>query len=931
MKKIFYFFVAIFFTFQSIAQNTIAPSSTEEMWQAVKDHKNLRENSIFKDYPTRNIGPTVMGGRVVDVDKHPNEANTFYVAYASGGLFKTSNNGGTFEPIFDNQARLTIGDIAISPANPDIIWVGTGENNSSRSSYAGFGIYKTTDGGKTWEHLGLENTQHIGRIIAHPTDPNIAWVASLGALYSTNEERGIYKTTDGGKTWNKTLFINDNTGVIDLVINPQNPNQLWTTSWERSRKAWEFVENGEGSALYSSEDGGETWNKITEGLPESKFMGRMGIDICQSQPNVLYLVLDNQEEIPKEKEDDDEKLEFTDFLNFSTKDVVEMPDEKLEKFLRGNGFPKKYTAQSVKSGLQQGNYTTQDIANYYEDANNNLFETQIRGTELYRSDDYGKSWQKVNSYKLDGLFYTYGYYFGQVRVSPQNPDVVYLFGVPLLRSEDGGKTFKSIATYQNNGDVHADHHAMLIDPSNPNNLILGNDGGVYLSYDAGDNFIHLNNMAVGQFYTIAVDMAEPYNVYGGLQDNGVFYGSSKSVPNQSKEWQRIMGGDGMFVGVNPLDNNTVYTGYQFGNYFRVNKNSGKRKYITPKHDIGEEPYRFNWRTPVVLSKHNPDIVYFAGQKLFRSFDKGETWESLSEDLTQNKSYDNVPYSTITCVAESPLKFNIIYVGTDDGNVQVSRDAGDSWSLVNGSLPPNRWVSSIFASSHEEGTVFITLNGYRGDEITTYVYKSEDFGQNWTSLKSNLPNESCNVIVQDPVQPNLLYLGTDLALYISFDGGESWEMFSPLPNVAMYDMIIHPRENELVVATHGRSMYVIDVKPLQKMANQTYQSIIAFRGGNLTYEETWGEKYFEYLEANEPQITWQYFIGQEISQSIQVEIQNESRKTIKTLESTGKKGFHSINWDVKTDKGDFTQVGKYKAIFKNGSQESVVNFEIKEKK
>lgn len=920
------------FTYQfSIAQKQkptlIKPTSLEERKQAATQKENLRKNSILKEYPVRNIGPTVMGGRIVDVEASRQDFKKFYVAYASGGVYKTSNNALSFEPIFDNQARLTIGDIALSPANENVIWVGTGENNSSRSSYAGFGVYKSEDAGKTWTHTGLENTQHIGRIVAHPTDANTAWVASIGALYSNNADRGVYKTSDGGKSWKKTLFINDSTGVIDLVVHPTNPNLLWAATWERSRKSWDFKENGAGSGLYHSTDGGETWQKITIGLPESKWMGRIGLDICQSSPNVLYLIVDNQEETKKEKEpeeDDKLKIKFKDLETMTKEVFLNLNEADLDSFLVKKGFPKKYSARKVKDEIRNNQYSPKALSQYFESANDDLFETEVKGAEVYRSDDTGKSWRKVNGYPLEGIYYTYGYYFGQIRVSPDNAEQIYVFGVPFIRSDDGGKTFKVSAPTRT---VHADHHALWIDPKDGNRVILGNDGGLYLSYDRGERYQHIANVPAGQFYTVAVDMERPYNVYGGLQDNGVYFGSSQSRPNESKDWESIMGGDGMFVQVNPKNNKIIYTGFQFGNHYRLE--NGRNTRITPTHDIGEPALRFNWRSPVLISKHNPDVVYFCANKVFRSLDKGDTWEKISGDLTKNKPQGNVPFSTISSFAESPLKFGLLYVGSDDGNLYISKNGGANWDLISTNLPQDRWISSIFPSTHAENTVFVSLTGYRMDELTTYIYKSTDFGKTWTSLKGNLPHEAVNVIIQDAVNPDLLYVGTDEGAYLSMNSGAEWHCITgDYPNVATYDMLVHPRDNELVLATHGRSMYVMDVKPLQKMMGENSRKpLLAFKPNTIRFNANWGENKIKYLKANEPEANILYFLANE-STDLKIQVQDREGNTLQTLQGNPAKGFHQLKWNLRTSKGDYLKQGKYTIVFTSAKATESVELEVK---
>ncbi|WP_027000258.1 VPS10 domain-containing protein [Eisenibacter elegans] len=904
-----------------------AQSTEAELLAAAKASAAMRQQSMLKHYPVRSVGPTVMGGRVVDLDWHPSDPNTYYVAYASGGVFKTTNNGGTFEPIFDNQERLTIGDIAVSPADPQVIWVGTGENNSSRSSYAGLGVYRSTDGGNTWTHTGLYNTQHIGRIVAHPTDPNTAWVASIGALYTKNKERGIYKTTDGGKTWTQTLFVNEDTGVIDLVVNPKNPDQLLAGAWQRHRLAWDFEENGPGSGIYASSDGGNTWSKRLDGLPNTQHMGRIGLDVCATQPNVVYMILDNQQATQKERKPDT-RLPFTPqaLSTMSVAQALAKSNQEWETFLRTLRYPAKYTADRVKQDLQAGRYTPKQVANYFSNANDALFDTDVVGAEVYRSDDFGQTWRKTHQEPLEGVYFTYGYYFGQVRVDPNDANRLYIFGVPSLESADGGKTWAEMAPYSQSG-VHVDHHVLLINPKNSNHLILGNDGGLYVSYDRGQHFDHLNNVAVGQFYTVTVDMETPYNIYGGLQDNGVYFGSSKSVPKRSKDWESLMGGDGMYVQVDPRDANLVYTGYQFGNYYRLRKDRSEFEYITPKHEIGEAPLRFNWRTPLLISKHNPDILYIAAQRVYRSVNRGADWQAISNDLTQDRSTGDVPFSTISSLAESPLVFGLLYAGTDDGRLHVSRNGGADWQELGNGLPKDRWVSSIFPSPHAESTVFVTFTGYRNDDITAYLYRSDDYGQSWTSLKGNLPDEAVNILIQDPVNPNLLYLGTDQGAYLSWDGGKGWHNIAgDFPNVATYDLIVHPRENELVIATHGRSIYVMDVKPFQSL--KPYVAIVVYPAADIRFDERWGTKPRSYSPVITPELTWMFYLGQ-TGQRIRAQILDKDGKELRnwTIDSP-QPGFQHTSWNLKTNKDNYVGKGTYTLRLSAGTQQAETTVEVK---
>jgi photosystem II stability/assembly factor-like uncharacterized protein len=942
MKKVFLFITACL-PLALYAQ----PSTETEMIASHQARKKLVEASILTNYPARSIGPTIQGGRIVDVDVNLKNTKEFYVGYASGGVFKTINNGITFTPIFDNNDALGVGDFVLSQQNTNTLYVGTGEKNSSRSSYAGSGMYKTIDGGKTWAHLGLTTTQHISRVVLHPQDDNTVYVASLGALYSKNTDRGVFKSIDGGKSWKKTLYISDTVGIIDLVINPQNPKQLWASSWDRSRRASNFKGNGEGSAIYKSDDGGETWTKSVAGFPQGKQIGRIGLDVCATKPNIVYAILDNQGEVADKQpttKPDVGKLKIEDFKTMMKEAFLQLDDKKLDEFLKDNDFPKKYTAAIVKKEIRNNDYTPAAIANYFGgDANANLFKTKIIGAEVYRSDDGASTWKKMNSYDLDGVFYTYGYYFAEIKVTPSNPDAIYIYGVPVLKSKDGGVTWHRLDTLSGERNIHVDHHAVWVNPNDPEHILLGNDGGLYQSYDEGANWTHINNMSVGQFYTVNADMETPYNVYGGLQDNGVLKGSSKSVPNETPHWKPIFGGDGMYVAPDPRNSSVVYTGFQFGNYFKLD--NGKTTGITPSHDISAPAFRWNWRTPLTLSKHNPDIVYMASQHVHRSMNKGESFEVISPDLTKNNKQGNVPFSTLSSFAESPLKFGLLYAGSDDGNVWISKNAGGSWENITPGLPENKWVASLFPSSHNEATVFVSLNGYRTDEFKTYLFMSNDYGKTWTSVKGNLPETVANIIIQDPVNADLLYCGLDNGTYVSLNKGTSWHFFNALLNVASYDMMVHPRDNELIVGTHGRSIYVADVKPLQQLKEGGIaKSILAYAPESIQHRSNWGEKNYAWDKANEPKASVLYYVGKEAT-AVAIEIYDEKNVLVRKSTSSGKPGFNTFTWDVKVEeakpatKGKVkvsakpaslksAGKGKYTLKFINGTEQSSVPIEIK---
>lgn len=874
----------------------------ESRWQGFEQRQKLVHQSIVNAISFRNVGPTVMSGRVTDLDVNPSDPTEFYVAYASGGLWHTTNNGTSFTPIFDEEAVMSIGDIAVDWAQ-GIIWVGTGENNASRSSYSGMGLYKSSNGGKNWQHLGLAETHHIGRIILHPTDTNTVWVAAAGHLYSENEERGIYKTSNGGKTWEQTLFVNEAVGGIDLLVDGEDANTLYAAMWERKRRAWDFTESGSGSGIFKSEDGGDTWAKIStvaNGFPEGEGVGRIGLSQYKKDgKDVLYAILDNQSRKPLEGRKTEDGLTKDDLRTMTKADFLKQEEKAVKDFLIQNKFPKKYTVELVQEMVRKDKIQPSALVEYLEDANSLLFDTPIIGMEIYRSDDGGKTWQRTHDKAIDHVFNTYGYYFGQIRVSPTNPDKVFIMGVPILKSEDGGKNWASI-----NGDnQHVDHHALWVNPSREGHLINGNDGGVNISYDDGKTWIKCNSPAVGQFYTVAVDMAKPYNIYGGLQDNGVWVGSSNYDSgtgwHSSGEYpyQNLMGGDGMQVAVDTRDNNLVYTGFQFGYYYRINQKTEKRKSFKPSHKLGERPLRFNWQTPICLSSHNQDILYYGANKVFRSFNQGEDLTPISDDLTKGGQKGDVPYGTLTTLKESLLRFGLIYVGSDDGWVHVTKDGGSTWQRISDSLPQDRWVSRVEPSHHAEGTVYVSLNGYRWDDFGAYIYQSKDYGQTWTQLGKDLPAEPINVIKEDPVNPNLLYVGTDHGLYVSLDGGVSFmAMNNGLPAVAIHDLVVHPRDHDLVVATHGRSIYVANVAHLQKLTEEILaKELYVFPLPKIKHTTYWGSVRNVWSKPYEPK-TEISFYAKAAGKAV-IYIENEDNLLLKKIEILAQKGLNTVVYDL----------------------------------
>lgn len=839
-------------SFAGFSQQPVQPPFTaaDARIKSFEQRKALEAVSIVNGVEFRSIGPSVQSGRVTDLEVWEKDPSHFYVAYASGGLWKTEDNGISFKPLFDREMVMTIGDIAVN-WNRNIIWLGSGEVNSSRSSYAGTGMFKSTDGGKTWQHLGLGESHHIGRIVMHPTDPNTVWVAVLGHLYSPNPERGVYKTTDGGKTWKKTLFVSDNAGAVDLVVDPDNPNILYAATWERTRRAWDFTESGAGSGIYLSKNGGESWALISgaqTGFPEGEGAGRIGLALSKDAKGKKKILacIDNYFRRPKETPE--EEILTKDMLKaMNPEDFDKLPNYQLEDYLRGNGFPRKYDPAKVKQMVKKGEIQVKNLAEYTEDANSLLFDTPVIGLEIYSAEPDGRKWARTHADFLDGVVFSYGYYFSQIRVATDNPNKLYTLGVPILRSDDGGKNWKSI-----NGDnVHADHHALWVNPKRPGHLILGNDGGVNISYDDGEHWIACNTPPVGQFYAIAADMAKPYNVYGGLQDNGVWMGPGNYRAGTSWHtegqypYKSILGGDGMQVAVDTRDNETVYTGFQFGNYFRINTRTGDRKPITPKHELGEAPLRWNWQSPVHLSEHNQDILYMGSNKLHRSFNKGDDFHMISGDLTKGGLKGDVPYGTLATIHESPMRFGLLYTGSDDGLVHVSRDGGFTWADISAGLPENRWVSRVQASRFKEGRVYVALNGYRWDDFAPYLYVSEDYGRTWMQLGLDLPLEPVNVVKEDSDNENILYIGTDHGLYVSLNRGKNFMLMNNgLPAVAVHDLVVHPREKDLIVGTHGRSLYTGSLKELQQLSPALLdENLHLFALEKARHSTRWGSKSF----------------------------------------------------------------------------------------
>jgi photosystem II stability/assembly factor-like uncharacterized protein len=728
----------------------------------------MREASPYKDMHWQYVGPTNISGRCTDVEGVSPRGKQYviWVGSATGGVWKSVNEGTTFEQVFDDVPAASIGDIAIDPKNPDVVWVGTGEANIFRSSDAGCGVFKTTDGGKSWTLKGLENTQTIGRIRINPVNTDIVYVASPGHEWTPNEERGLYKTDDGGKTWKKVLYINPNTGVFDLVLDPRDPNTLYATTWERMRLKWNdprtFPETRH-CGVWKSTDGGMTWKEINKGLPAPQRRGRIGIDISLSDPDVLYLLLDNYEIAYKAK-----------------------PGE-----------------------LDSYNRQKEDV---------------IKGATVYRSDNSGESWRQVSGLTEETRLYmerhsaTYGWVFGQIRVDPKDENTVYTMGIQLNQSTDGGATFKVLR------GPHVDHHGLWIDPDNPSYLLNVQDGGLTISYDRGVTWKHpIAELPLAQFYNVAYDFSVPFRVFGSVQDHHSYYGTVDLSRGRDRvhavAFNPTLGAEGSSHAVDPRDNNTVYASIYYGILARAEADSypASTRELLPETYPDEPTLRGQWVAPTILSPHNPDIIYHGMQYVMMSRDRGDTWEIISPDLTYNdpKKMGDISYQTVQTLDESPLRAGLLYAGTDDGRIWRTKDGGKIWTELKPKNVPQRWVSRIVASKYDLGTVYMTQTGRRDDDFQVYVWKSTDFGDTWTDISGNIPVGPVNVIREDPVKKDILYIGTDASVYISKDGGDGWDVLGDLPFVYVHDLQIHPRDNMIIIATHGRGIFVMDANPINE--------------------------------------------------------------------------------------------------------------------
>ena len=798
----------------------------------------------------RLIGPAVAGGRVHDVEALPHDPSTIFVASASGGLWKTTNRGHTWRNVFSDQAVSTFGDVAIAPSDSDILYVGTGEQNNRQSSSWGNGVYRSDDGGETWRHLGLVETRHIGKVLVHPSDPDIAYVAALGNLWRGNEERGVYRTRDGGGSWERVLYVDEFTGAVDLIMDPSDPTILYAATYQRLRRAWGFNGGGPGSGIHRSVDGGETWAEITNGIPRGD-KGRIGLAISQSNPRVLSALIEHAD------------------------------------------------------GAEQG---------------------------TYRSEDAGATWRRVNSLDPRPMYYS------SIFIDPSDEERVYVLATSAYKSENGGRSFSEIAerpTYD--VGVHADHHALWIDPGDSNHLYLAGDAGLWETYDQGVNFRKINNMPIGQFYAIGVDNQDPYWVYGGMQDNHSWMGPSETrrwIGILNDDWQQTGFGDGMYQQVDPTNHRYVYANSDDGGYYRMDPETGDMLDIRPRAPEGEPDYRWDWVSPSLVSQHDPSVVYVGGNRLFMSQDNGGSW-TRTEDLSRRQDRDELElmgvrggdielsrndgtssYGEITVLAESPVDPRVLWVGTDDGNLQVSRDGALSWTERSGNvggLPDGTYVSRIVASRSGAGTAYVAFDAHRDGDFEPYVFRTTDFGQTWTSLAADLPTGSVNSMAEHPDNPNVLFAGTEHGLFVSTTAGADWAKLSNLPTTHVDDLVLHPREKDLVIGTHGQSVWILDdTGPLAEWTAQVASAAAHVfgiqRATIFNYRKDTSYRGQAEFHGTNPVdgalITYALGPGRGAAT---LRITNASGRLVQELLVPSDPGIHRVNWDLRHSMVDRAQV------------------------
>jgi hypothetical protein len=926
---------------------------------------NQSTDPLLASFRFRSIGPASMGGRIDDLAVSESDPSIIYLGYAVGGVFKSDNNATTFKPIFETYGTASIGDIAIHPTNPDIVYVGTGEPNNRQTSSFGDGIYKTTDGGQTFTNIGLKDTQTIARIVIDPENPETVYVASPGHLFGPNPERGIFKTIDGGKTWNKVKFIDDDTGFTDIAIDPSDTNVLYAASYQRRRSGCCFNGGGPGSGLWKTTDAGKTWTRLTaNGLPPGTY-GRIALDVARSNPNVVYVQIeaaDLSQPDTAPATGPGESTEPTPPGAAAVPSPAGNPPATRQAGGRGTPAQQPQAGQpGVAAGDTAGRRPRADYT-WCNNAGPDKGFARPPGSQpgpppnqtpppldierggIFRSENKGAGWVQVSNCNIRPM------YFSQLRVDPSNDEAVYVASLPVAKSLDGGKTFATLDTAGGHGEPgHVDQHAIWIDPKNPKHIMIGNDGGLDISWDQGKTWDFVNTMATSLAYWVSADMRRPYYVYTGLQDNGSWGGPSATRSTHgimNWDWFGIGGGDGFQTAVDPTDFNIVYTESQDGNASRYDLRTGRGQVnIRPRPPVrggGGPPtvlnaavgdqYRFNWNTPFMLSPHNPGIVWLGGNRLFKSLNRGDTWVAsadLTKQLDQKKvSLMNVPgdrrrlsqddgvshYSTIVSVSESPVLPGIVWAGTDDGNVQVSKDSGATFTEVGknmSGLPANHtyWISRIDASHFDAGTAYVAVDGHRDDDLKPYLFVTRDYGRSWTSVAAGLPAfGNIQVVREDPKNRNLLYVGTEFGLYISLDGGRKWQKFmNNLPTARVDDILVHPRDSDLIVATHARGIWITDdISPLQQLAATPPQDPVLFDVrpavsyliDRQSFQLVGGQKVF--VGENPARgAALNYYLPSAVTGDVKIAIADATGRVVRTLDGTTNAGINRVMWNLTT--------------------------------
>ncbi len=877
---------------------------------------------LLDDFRWREIGPCNMGGRITDLAVVESKPQVFYAAAATGGVWKTVNNGTTWTPIFESYGTASIGDVTLAPSNPEIVWVGTGEANARNSVTHGDGVYKSTDGGKTFKNVGLRGTRHIGRIAVHPRDPNVAFVAALGCIYAPSRDRGLFRTADGGQTWTCAQFIDEETGFIDVAIDPEDPSVVYSAAFAVRRDGFtssatpsKFVEK---AGLYKSPDGGATWKKLTNGLP-SIGVGRGGIDLWRKDPKVVYAILETSQ-TPQSispagggpfmgisAEDQDEGVVLTavteggpaqraglqagdvireiggkkveSYQDFTAEIRRRRPEEKVQLKILRNGEERTV---EVTLGRREEEHYPREIS--FQDAAN-------KGG-VYRSDDRGETWKHLSTVNPRP------WYYSQIRIDPNDDRRIYVLGVQLHVSSDGGKTFA------NNGapGIHVDHHALWINPKDSDHLLLGCDGGMNSSYDRGRSWEHLANLPIGQFYAVGLDQQKPYWAYGGLQDNGCWGGptQTRDAGIVNEHFVSINGGDGFYCRIDPTDPSVVYCESQYGAAVRLDRKTGARKQIRPR----GTGLRFEWNTPLELSPHDPKRVYIGAQKLFESADRGDTWKEISGELTKTKQ------GSLSVIGLSPVDENVVWAGTNDGGLHVTRDRGKTWeeAKVPG-MPELRWVSRVECSRRGAGTAYATFDGRRKDDLKPYAWKTADFGKTWTSVTKGIPgDETVYALREDPKNADLLFAGTERGVYFSLGAGARWQKLGQgLPVVPVHDLAVHPRESELVAATHGRSLWIMDVKALEETTVAVVLSAAhLFEPREAVLWNPGRSRWFGGAKGFRgqnppPGATLDYYLRKD-DPDLALTVQDKAGKTVATLKPEKKAGLHRAGWNLATPRG-----------------------------